>query len=78
MNMENFIERKRKPLVQIWKDGVIVKVLHCDAEEFNMLLMEKSFISELRPFVAKFGYIDTVIEEITCYSDERRQPCTEK
>lgn len=75
---ENFIERKRKPLVQIWKNGEVVKVLHCDAENFNMFLLEKSFISELRPFVAKFGYIDTVIEEITYYSDERRQPCTEK
>lgn len=74
--MENFIEKKRTPLVHIWKNGVLVKVLHCDAEEFNRLLLEKSFISELRPFVAKFGYIDTVIEEITYYSDERRQPCT--
>lgn len=71
------IESECEPIVQIWKEGRLVETLHMDADWFLFIVHDRVMLKE-RPFTAKFGYIETVITDIAEFSDERRQPCTEK
>ena len=69
--MENFIEKERQPIVQIWKNETLVHTLCMDSEWFVYLAHDPVMIKD-RPFVAKFGYVETVITDVAEFTTDRR------
>ena len=75
---KDVIEMDSQPIVQIWKNSKLVKTLYMNANWFLSVFSKSKSMMDKRPYIAKFGYIEIAIVDIAEFTDERRQPCTEK